>query len=193
MKIKKDESGLGAIEVLLVLVIVIAIAGTGYYVYKAKKDTSNTYNMSANTSTTTNSSVKPKATSEVTQKYLTITEFGIKFMTPSQDSDLTYTYSNKIATLHSASLQKFINQNDPECYMTDANTPADWAGNIEVFTPNPLLGGSPTVTIKGVGYTYSGYQNSCNPDTTNYQKVNTYISSSQTAIIDALTKAVSSN
>lgn len=55
-KLKQNERGFGAIELILVLVIVIAISGVGLYVFKAKNNITSTYKSVANTSTTN----KPK-------------------------------------------------------------------------------------------------------------------------------------
>ncbi|MDB5163883.1 MAG: hypothetical protein JWS12_501 [Candidatus Saccharibacteria bacterium] len=49
-KLSNNESGFSVIEAILLLIIVIAIAGVGYYVYKAKKNTTATYNTTASSS-----------------------------------------------------------------------------------------------------------------------------------------------
>jgi len=80
-KLKKNEWGFSAIEAVLLLVVVIALVGVGYYVYRAKKNTTATYNAAANTSTNSTTSTQSASinTTDVTkllttfyQKYSTV-------------------------------------------------------------------------------------------------------------------------
>ena len=64
-KLKKNERGFGAIEATLLVVILITLIGVGYYVYKAKQNTSALYNQTATTSVVKKPTVKSKSTTPV--------------------------------------------------------------------------------------------------------------------------------
>src|SRR5262249_2986827 len=92
-----NTKGFGLIEVLIVVVVLALVAGGGAYVYhknhKAKPPVSN----SATTKTTTQKSTKSSsdvktnasASSQSAQKYLTISEWGVR-VAYSGDDTLSY-------------------------------------------------------------------------------------------------------
>ena len=57
---RKDQSGVGAIEAILLLVIVVTLTGVGYFVYKTKQNTTNSYNSASNALAATVPVSKPK-------------------------------------------------------------------------------------------------------------------------------------
>ncbi len=188
-KLSKNEFGFGTIEILLFFLIVVIITAVGYYVWHSKNNANNSSTSASTSSTITKPTV---AKSTTTTKYLTISEFGIKLPLTEGASDLTYTFSNNVATLHSVALKNNINQSDPKysCFGVPAT---DVVGTIEIFSPNPVRT-QPTVTVGGKGYTFSGaYNGSCVLTNPNAQKVNDYIEKSQTAATNAVLKAVQSN
>ncbi len=61
----KNQSGFGAIEVILVIFIIAILGGVGWYVLKAKKNTTTNYNNAANSQTVT----KPATTTPTAKTY----------------------------------------------------------------------------------------------------------------------------
>ncbi len=78
-KLKNNQNGFGAMELVLVLVIIVILGGVGWYVLKARNNTNNSYN---NASTSTNVT-KPVSNT------ISIKEWGVK-LSVGTVSDATY-------------------------------------------------------------------------------------------------------
>lgn len=88
-KIRKNQAGFSAVEVVLVLVILGLIGVVGFMVYNSHKTKTTPV---ANT-TTAKSTPAKTTTPASNQQYLTVKEFGIKIPLTSSTSDLGYIYS----------------------------------------------------------------------------------------------------
>lgn len=87
-KISKNEKGFSVVETLLVLVIVVLIGIVGYMVYKNHHKTT----VPNNTAKTSTTSSHTKPIQQPTQKYITITAWGVRV--PYSGND-TLTVSNQ--------------------------------------------------------------------------------------------------
>lgn len=88
---KLNQKGFSAVEALLIVIILAILGGTGYYVYHANSkatDNQNKAQTDANTAAPHKKNAK-SAKSSSKQKYLTVTQWGVRF--PYSGSD-TYTY-----------------------------------------------------------------------------------------------------
>jgi len=155
---KKNESGFSAVETILLLVVVIALAGVGYYVYKAKKNTTSTYNSAANASTTTKPAVKTTTTDPTASwKSFTSTagKFSLKY--PSNWVTETSCLSNQFwAAPTAASLGQCGSSTVSEITVIGSTTHGCFP--LDSTFSNVT---SETVTISGVqGTKYSGVVNS---------------------------------
>ena len=107
-KLSKNESGFSALEVILIIVIVALVGFTGWYVYSSQQKANK--NLAATTSgnptfkkvtkPTVTKTTKQPATS---QKYLTITEWGVRAPYTSNDT-LTYVLKGDSAMIVSKNL-----------------------------------------------------------------------------------------
>jgi len=85
----KNQKGFGAIEALLLLVIVGMIGGTGFYVYNANKEEPKI----------SDSSIQQKDNSEelleeeLSESYLVVKEWGLRFKIPDNLTDVQYKIS----------------------------------------------------------------------------------------------------
>lgn len=85
MKLRKNEQGFSAVEVLLVLIFVAILAVAGAVVYNAnKKKTSDTQHTA--TSRNDSSQAPASPTAQPTVKYLDITEWGVELPQPKSDT-----------------------------------------------------------------------------------------------------------
>ncbi|MGZ6004911.1 MAG: pilus assembly FimT family protein [Candidatus Saccharimonadales bacterium] len=76
-KLNKNESGFGAVEIILVLVIVAILGFVGWYVLNSKNKTNNNYNNASNSSTTA-TNVKPTYTLPADWTEMTCNGGGLK-------------------------------------------------------------------------------------------------------------------
>ncbi len=72
MKIRSNQSGVGAIEALLILVIIVLLGGTGWYVWHSKKQTDKTLN-TANKTVENTALTKSKPVADATATWKTFT------------------------------------------------------------------------------------------------------------------------
>jgi Tfp pilus assembly protein PilE len=137
-KLRNDQSGFSALEVILILVIVAVLGGVGYYVYSQR-------NMKSNSETTNTSSgvAKDSANTNTSNGYLKITEMGVKLKLPSDQTDLYYFYGlpsdggeDKVASLSTRSLEKLS---------TECAAEKNWTARVEVTnTPDAAYPGNPS-------------------------------------------------
>ena len=113
-RIKNNESGFSAVEIVMVIVIVGLIGAVGYLVYKNQHKTTKTVVVTkvvkapTSTSTSTQTSINNNSTT-----IIKVPELGIEFSAPNSIKDLVYSYrdgttesgsSMKIADFSTSSL-----------------------------------------------------------------------------------------
>jgi cytoskeletal protein RodZ len=94
----KNNKGFAVIEGLLILVIIAILGGTGWYVYQAHNNATNTLtNADAANSSAANYSKptpKPTLTQTQSQQYFTVKEWAVKVPIDSSVTGLSYTTTN---------------------------------------------------------------------------------------------------
>ncbi|HEX5448017.1 MAG TPA: hypothetical protein VFW90_02335 [Candidatus Saccharimonadales bacterium] len=101
----KTQKGFAALEGLLILIIIAIIGGTGWYVWHSKNQTDNTLDRAASQETTaSNKKESTNATESAPgQKYLVITQWGVKAKNP-QGLTLEYKIDKNTAVFTSKEL-----------------------------------------------------------------------------------------
>lgn len=187
-KLSKNEKGFGAVELVLVIVIIALIGAVGFLIYKNKHQPvkvvtiKKTIVASSNKPTTSSSQVK------LTQKYLDITQLGIKIPLTSSIADLSYIWDSNHANLTSQSYYNYVNQEDPSC-SNGATESTLYLGEINTST-TPPPDNSPISTIVGSKtYYFFGPQDGCDPSQTGGSAVNTYTQTIESSIDTAFKNA----
>src|SRR5689334_12158214 len=93
--LKKNQSGFGVVEVILVIAIIAILGVVGWYVLGAKKNTTTSYNNAASSSNT-NTNANNSST-----KYLTIKDEGIKIKLSKAINDAYYNTESGVFGVHS--------------------------------------------------------------------------------------------
>jgi len=153
INLKKNESGFGAIEAILVVVIVAAIAGVGWYVWKAKKNTLATYNGTASVSATTKPAAQTSNPYSGWKSY-TLQFEKISFKYPS-DWTITDTSStsNSSPDVSPGQDNVTVKSNDPmEIVIQTGDTGVDYgcpSNKVLSSTPIKLLGSTQYLNFLG--------------------------------------------
>lgn len=127
-----NQRGFGAVEALLIIVIVGIVGGTGYYVYRANNNSTNTQD-SAQTDANTAAPHK-KTDAKPTVQYETLTEWGVRAPV-SGSLKLQYTMSSD---------GKQANFTSAQLLAVDSACTADFGGTISRYAPtdNASTGGA---------------------------------------------------
>jgi len=109
---KKTQSGFALVEGLLIILILAIIGFGGYYVWHAQKDTNKTLDTATATS---NKTAQAVSNNSISQKYLTIPEWGVKGPYQS-DVDLTYKLtSDDVGEVWAQISSKQLKEAAPQC------------------------------------------------------------------------------
>jgi cytoskeletal protein RodZ len=172
----KNQKGFSVVIVLLALILVVAIGFTGYYVWntqqnKNKDATQSTLDQKDKISTNNNSSPASTAlqktesiSSTGTQKYLTISEWGVKI--PIADSDsITYKITNYDP---SQEMMAGTANSTASIYLAASISASDQCRNLAVSfvrytNPNPSDDAN-MIKIDNYYYGLTGSPASCNGD-----------------------------
>jgi len=196
-KLKSNEKGFSAVELVLVVVIVALIGVVGWLVYKNHKDNeAKAAPVSAvsttKTATTSKSSSSDKtsttSTNSSSQQYLDITQLGIKLPLSSAISDLSYSWDGNNANLTSATYYNYVKQQDPQC-ANGATESTLYLGQINTSTTPPPDNSPKSVVVNNKTYYFFGPQDGCDPSQAGGSNVNTYTQSFEAAIDTAFQKA----
>ena len=101
MKLKKNETGFSAVEIILVLVIIVLLGVVGWFVYKNQKKTipspTTTANTTASTPAKTTTTTPTTPVTDPNAGYLVIKEWGVKIKMK-DSTKVTYTYDGTPGT-----------------------------------------------------------------------------------------------
>jgi len=165
-KLKQNESGFSAVEVILVLVIIVLLGVVGWFVYKNQKKT--TTPSTTNTSTTKPTSTTATPTSTSTQpkdqNVIKLQELGIQITVPDTLKDLTYT-SKKLtgneypeSTLAYFSTQA-LTAKASACSSSGGNPPLGWMAKTPGQYPkDPNVDNSSGTLVKQFQTYYIAYR-----------------------------------
>lgn len=154
---KINQLGFSPVVVLLALILVVLVGFTGYYVYNTQKkdDKAAAPSPPAKSIATTNQS-----STQDTQKYLVIKEWGVKIPVSEKYVDVTYKMGNDFATFQSETFARLTNQ---EC---SAKNSSEYLGGINRYDEsgkNPEIsegpGSAASAAAVKVGNHYYDYVN----------------------------------
>lgn len=132
MKLRKDQSGFGAIEVLLIIVV-LGLIGFATWFFVNKRNDSKTASNTEQTATTDSTSTQPTDTS-----YFDIPELGVKLLLPQKIDGLYYAGLNNntkagLSTYALANISEACDASQSALayvgYFTDPNAPDPYSGN----------------------------------------------------------------
>jgi hypothetical protein len=115
-KLSKTEKGFTAVEGLLIILILLVIGGIGYMVYHNNHKTNTTTVSTTATKTPSSSSTKSTKSS---QKYFTITQWGIK-APYNGNLSLEYSIASSNGQTYAQLSSSQLDASDPEC-QSDGN------------------------------------------------------------------------
>lgn len=130
---KRAQKGFTVVEILLALLVAAAIGFGGYYVWHTQHKNSTTSNSTPAKSVSTSSSSSSPAS---TQKYLTITQWGVRALYDGTDSFSYTIVSNGSATIISKELAQTYGCTESGAGVISRLAPAD--------DPNPAGDGTTT-------------------------------------------------
>lgn len=194
MKKRYGQNGFAVLEIILLVVIVGLIAGAGWYVYNSQHKTKNDLNNISSSETTLQKTTKSASTSNpatsqtTTQKYLVISQWGVKVPLTSDIADLTYTIDSAGSGV-SFNSAKFVTLTNGQCNLANV----DYLGRmLKTTDPNaPYLGGTYAsfFSLKQIGSNYYAYvlpiQMYCQQTPSNQTQID-YFNSAKTSINNAV-------
>jgi prepilin-type N-terminal cleavage/methylation domain-containing protein len=168
-RLNKNQSGFGAIELILVLVIVALISGVGYFVYQSKKNTDKTLASTSSSEGTPQKSTTTKPTTTNTSQsnsasYLVIKEWGVEIPLTTDIKDAYYaklkndTFSEENYAIGTKSLTEL----DANCAAENLSVSIILRQTVLEHDANAKKNdpmNSPVYTIK-IGNYYYGYDRS---------------------------------
>jgi len=167
-KLKQNESGFSAVEVVLVLIIVVLLGVVGWFVYKNQKKTSpsttTTTSTTTPTSTKTTTTPAPISTQPKDQNVVKLQELGIQITVPDTLKDLTYSSKKSTGNEYSDSTLAYfstqaLTAKDSRCSSSGGNPPLGWIAKTPGQYPNsPNVDNSSGTLVKQFQTYYIAYR-----------------------------------
>jgi hypothetical protein len=173
---RKNQSGSTILTLILIILVLVVVALIGYGIWRKhhNKPVTTVVMKPATKAKTTPTTTQSTTATTPTVSYLDIKELGIKFPIPTSVSDLTYTWANNEATLHSQAWLQYMQANDPSCVtppVDSTSPPEDWAGYVVLDDGSGGSGPGNSVVVDGKTYDYIGHEQGCDVESVSQRAI----------------------